>query len=172
FADQAVIAIENVRLFTELQEKNRALTQAHAQATESLEQHTAPSESLRVIAGSPPDVQPVFDTIARNAVRLCNGFFGNVLRYDGQVVSMAAEYNLRGEGLEALRRLYPGPLISGSMPGRALLSRSVVHVHDAANDTAPRAGWPPARAAGFRTPFPSRCSARGSRSARSTWRVA
>jgi GAF domain-containing protein len=151
FADQAVIAIENVRLFTELQEKNRALTQAHAQVTESLEQQTATSQILRVISSSPTDVQPVFDTIARNAVRLCNGFFGNVLRYDGQVVSMAAEYNLRGEGLEALRRLYPGPLISGSMPSRALLSRAVVHVHDAANDTELRAGWPVARAAGFRT---------------------
>src|SRR5215471_3077419 len=49
FADQAVIAIENVRLFTELQEKNRALTQAHAQVSESLEQQTATSEILRVI---------------------------------------------------------------------------------------------------------------------------
>src|SRR5262249_52765792 len=58
FADQAVIAIENVRLFTELQEKNRALTQAHAQVTESLEQQTATSEILRVISQSQTDVQP------------------------------------------------------------------------------------------------------------------
>src|SRR5262249_5260944 len=50
FADQAVIAIENVRLFTELQEKNKALTEAHAQVTESLEQQTATSEILRVIS--------------------------------------------------------------------------------------------------------------------------
>src|SRR5215471_15172369 len=62
FADQAVIAIENVRLFTELQEKNRALTDAHAQVTESLEQQTATSEILRVISRSQTDVQPVFDT--------------------------------------------------------------------------------------------------------------
>src|SRR5262249_37649528 len=53
FADQAVIAIENVRLFTELQEKNRALTEAHAQVTESLEQQTATAEILRVISSSP-----------------------------------------------------------------------------------------------------------------------
>src|SRR5262249_24299838 len=59
FADQAVIAIENVRLFTELEEKNRALTQAHAQVTESLEQQTATSEILRVISTSPTDLQPV-----------------------------------------------------------------------------------------------------------------
>src|SRR5262245_47679790 len=66
FADQAVIAIENVRLFTELQEKNEALTQAHAQVTESLEQQTATSEILRVISSSPTDVRPVFDAIAAN----------------------------------------------------------------------------------------------------------
>jgi two-component system NtrC family sensor kinase len=63
FADQAVIAIENVRLFTELQEKNRALTEAHAQVTETLEQQTATSEILRVISSSPNDEQPVFDSI-------------------------------------------------------------------------------------------------------------
>src|SRR5207302_7290130 len=71
FADQAVIAIENVRLFTELQEKNLALTQAHAQVTEALDQQTATSEILRVISRSPTDGRPVFDTIARNARRLC-----------------------------------------------------------------------------------------------------
>jgi GAF domain-containing protein len=59
FADQAVIAIENVRLFNELQKKNRALTDAHAQVTEALEQQTATSEILRVISSSPTDVQPV-----------------------------------------------------------------------------------------------------------------
>src|SRR5262249_19303356 len=76
FADQAVIAIENVRLFTELQEKNRAITEAHAQVTEALEQQTATAEILRVISQSPTDVQPVFDTIIRSAVRLSGARFG------------------------------------------------------------------------------------------------
>src|SRR5499433_147323 len=72
-ADQAVIAVEDARLFTELQEKNQALTTAHAQVTEALEQQTATSEILSVISASPTDVQPVFDAVTRNAVRLCDG---------------------------------------------------------------------------------------------------
>src|SRR5207247_3255069 len=71
FADQAVIAIENVRLFKELREKNEALTLAHAQVSETLEQQTATAEILRVISSSPTDVQPVFDVIVERAVRLC-----------------------------------------------------------------------------------------------------
>src|SRR5262249_40514506 len=93
FADQAVIAIENVRLFKELEEKNRALTESHAQVTEALEQQTATSEILRVISSSPTDVQPVFDTIVRSAVRLCGGLFSALYQFDGELIHSVAQHN-------------------------------------------------------------------------------
>ncbi len=149
FADQAVIAIENVRLFTELQEKNQALTEAHAQVTVALEQQTATAGILRVISSSPTDIQPVFDAIVRNAVELCNGVFGMVLRYDGHVATLVAHHNVPPEALKAMQRMFPGPPTSDSVPGRAVLSRAVVHVHDQTDSDE----FTPAiaRAAGFRT---------------------
>ena len=79
FADQAVIAIENVRLFKELEARNRDLTEA-------LEQQTATGEILSVISSSPTNIQPVFDTIVKNAARLCEGSGCSVVRFDGEMV--------------------------------------------------------------------------------------
>src|SRR6185369_3285738 len=76
FADQAVIAIENVRLFKELEARNNQLTEA-------LEQQTATSDILRVISRSQTDVQPVFDTIAEAAMRLCRTSTAIVTSLDG-----------------------------------------------------------------------------------------
>jgi signal transduction histidine kinase len=130
FADQAVIAIENVRLFTELQEKNGALSRAHAQVSEALEQQTATSEILHVISRSQTNVQPVFDTIVRSAVRLCGGRFGALLEFDGELLHHVAYHNYTPEALEEVHRIYPMRPSRAMGTGRAILERSVVHIPD------------------------------------------
>ena len=85
FADQAVIAIENVRLFKELQERNRDLTEA-------LEQQTATSEILRAIANSPTEIQPVLDVIAENAARICGTPDVSIIRVENDVYRSVAIY--------------------------------------------------------------------------------
>ena len=115
FADQAVIAIENVRLFKELQERNRDLTEA-------LEQQTATSEILRVIASSPTDIQPVFDSIARSAARLCEAFDVMVLRVDGDVLRLVAHHGPIPAG--------DVPLHRGTLGGRTVIDRRLFHIRD------------------------------------------
>src|SRR5262245_30746449 len=87
FADQAVIAIENVRLFEAEQARTRELS-------ESLDQQTATSEVLGVISSSPSELQPVFETILANATRLCGAKFGILDLYDGEAYSNAAFYGV------------------------------------------------------------------------------
>jgi len=129
FADQAVIAIENVRLFTELREKNQALTQAHAQVSESLEQQTATSEVLKVISRSAFDLQPVLDTLIENAERLCGADRGFIHRQDGEFYPVAASYGHTPEWLEVVKR-NPIRLDRTSATGRAALERRVIHIPD------------------------------------------
>jgi signal transduction histidine kinase len=115
FASQAVIAIENVRLFKELQERNRDLTEA-------LEQQTATSEILRAIASSPTDIQPVFDTIASSAARLCEAVDVMVLRVDGGVLRLVAHYGPIPAG--------DVPLHRGTLGGRTVIDRRLFHIND------------------------------------------
>jgi signal transduction histidine kinase/CheY-like chemotaxis protein len=127
FADQAVIAIENVRLFQELQARNRELT-------ESLDQQTATAEILRVISRSPTDALPVFETIVRNAVALCGSLFANVFRFDGELLHYLASHNT-GLGYEKLlQSKYPMPPDFSQVSGRVILSRSIVRLEDARAD--------------------------------------
>src|SRR5262249_7543175 len=113
---------------------------------------TATAEILRVISSSPTDIQPVFETIVHSAVRLCGGLFGGVLRYDGELVHMAANVNFTPAGQEAYRRFYPRPLSRETASGRAILDRAVIVIPDVEQD----AGWSlaaqeAARLTGFRS---------------------
>jgi two-component system, NtrC family, sensor kinase len=149
FAAQAVIAIENVQLFTELQEKNRALTAAHAQTTEPLAQQTATSEILLVISSSPTDVQPVFDTIVRNAVRLCGGQYSGAAGFDGELMHLTAHHNYTPEVLQLLQQMYPIRPDRQQVLGRAILTRAVAHIDDVLTD--PEYPQHVARAGGWRS---------------------
>jgi GAF domain-containing protein len=113
FADQATIAIENVRLFQELKE--------------SLEQQTATSQILGVIASSPTDIQPVLDVVAENAARLCDSSDAQIFRVDGDMVRKVVSYGVTAPvlGVGETR-----PIRRGSPSGRAILDRQPVHIHD------------------------------------------
>jgi PAS domain S-box-containing protein len=133
FADQAVIAIENVRLFKELEAKNHDLT-------ETLEQQTATGDILRVISGSPTDAQPVFDTIAKSAHRLCEAEYCFVFRFDGQRAHFVAQQGLSPEGLAAMHTAWPAAPDRGSGAGRSILDRTIAHIPDVETDPAYRHG--------------------------------
>jgi two-component system NtrC family sensor kinase len=98
--------------------------------TEALEQHTATAEILRVINHSQTDVQPVFDTIVRSAVRLCDGLFSALFRFDGELIHHVAQHNYTPEALEAVHRAYPMRLSRALGSGRAILERAVVQIPD------------------------------------------
>jgi GAF domain-containing protein/anti-sigma regulatory factor (Ser/Thr protein kinase) len=128
FARQAVIAIENARLFGELETRNRAVTEA-------LEQQTATSEILRVISNSPTDARPVFETIVQSATRLCDAEFAVLHRYDGEVVTADAHHNLTGQELDVVLRVFPRPAQRDYAAGRAIVDGTIVHIPDIHEDT-------------------------------------
>ena len=124
FADQAVIAIENVRLFEAEQQRTRELT-------ESLEQQTATSKVLQVISRSPGDLDPVFATMLENAVRICDAKFGNIYHWDGEVLHLLASHNTPPAFAEARKHspLRPPP---ETPVGRMLAHKAAFHSADMA----------------------------------------
>jgi signal transduction histidine kinase len=123
FADQAVIAIENVRLFDEVQARTRELS-------ESLEQQTATSEVLGVISSSPGELEPVFNKILQNALQICEATFGVLFRFNNDFLEAAAMLGVPPALAELLQS---GPFIAdqGSGLGRVVRTKQVVHILDA-----------------------------------------
>src|SRR5262249_28186719 len=136
FADQAVIAIENVRLFDAEQQRTRELTEA-------LEQQTATSEVLQVISSSPGELDPVFQAMLANATRLCEASYGLMYLCEGDALRMAA---LHGDLPAAFKEQWrsgtlfrPHPDVA---PARAIRTRKVLHVADLREDPAYLSGDP------------------------------
>src|SRR5882757_8116609 len=123
FADQAVIAIQNVRLFDEVQARTRDLA-------ESLEQQTATSEVLEVISSSPGELQPVFKTMLENATRICGANFGLMNLYEEGRFRPAANYNVPAAYTAWLTTQPPFQPHPQSGLGTVARTHEVVHVAD------------------------------------------
>jgi signal transduction histidine kinase len=130
FAAQAVIAIENTRLLNELRQRT-------ADLTESLDQQTATSQVLQVISSSPGELEPVFQAMLENAVRICEAKFGTLFRFDGKVFHLAAFAGAPLEYIEFHTRRGPFQPTSGSHLERVMLTKQVSHTADDAAEAFP-----------------------------------
>jgi two-component system, NtrC family, sensor kinase len=126
FADQAAIAIENARLFNEVQARTKDLQ-------ESLQQQTATAEVLRVISRSAFDVQTILDTLVESAARLCEAEMAFILRREGEQYRAAATFGFAPE-FWAFMQSHPITPGRGSISGRVALERQVIQIEDVAVD--------------------------------------
>ena len=126
FADQAVIAIENVRLFESVEARTRELS-------ESLEQQTATADVLKVISRSTFDLKTVLDTLVKSAVRLCRAEKGNVALLRGDTIEYIAQDGFPPDFLEYMKALHL-KVQRGSVSGRAALEGKIIHVPDVLAD--------------------------------------
>ena len=127
FADQAVIAIENARLFNEVQARTRELS-------ESLEQQTATSDVLKVISSSPGELEPVFQAMLENATRICEAKFGTLYRYDGGAFHPVTFHKVPSSLADFLRQRGPFVPPAGIPLERLLRTKKVIHTIDQASD--------------------------------------
>src|SRR5262245_9043979 len=100
------------------------------QLREAHQREAATAEVLNIISRSPTDLQPVFDTIVKSAVRLCGARLGAFYKFDGELLHVVAHHNYTPEALNALQRVYPARPSRTLFTGRSILERAVVHIPD------------------------------------------
>src|SRR5262249_49335969 len=127
FALHLATTVDEAQLLTEREAHKRELTR-------SLEQESATSEILRMISQSQRDVQPVFEAIAANARKLCEGTRAAVYVYDGELIKYAAGDTVSSGVLQAIQQTFPIPPGRGGATARAILTRAVAYIPDVSED--------------------------------------
>jgi len=115
--------------------KDTEIARLARELAEAREQQAVTSEVLSTISSSARDVEPVFEMIASNAVKLCGATYGTVFRFDGNVISVAAHHYLDKAALDALNKICPMPPDTKALVGRTILTRKILHVLDVAEES-------------------------------------
>jgi GAF domain-containing protein len=134
FADQAVIAIENTRLFEDVQARTKELEARTKELQESLEYQTATSDVLGVISRSPNQLQPVLDTIVETAFGLCPSDGATIMLREADRYRFVASAGFTPEEITDRKERAPVPVDRGSVVGRVALEGRTIHVHDVKSD--------------------------------------
>jgi len=135
FADQAMIAIENARLFDEVQAKTRELAARNDAFSERIEHQSATIDVLEAMSASPGDAQPVFDLIVQQAQTVCGADAAALFEFDGALLHVRAIRGNDCDAVEAYRRSFPRAPSRETVVGRAMLQAKIVHVHGAVSDS-------------------------------------